>query len=126
MSTISPSTTAAASVKPGGSGACAGAGCAESSSSANAAWLDGCITVASHHRRSAPNAFDVLGGWRPYLANHGIPAHCETTPAARNAELCPSAIPISCVAAGTFASLGGCIGSDNGPENRHAPLHSSL
>src|SRR6516225_804501 len=125
MSTIIPSTTAAASTKPGGSGACACTGCAESSSNASAAWVDGCITVPSHHRRSAPNAFGVIGAWRQYLANHGIPAHSETTPRVPRAGrifhrfLSPT-LQLELLHNSAVES-----DAANGPENGHAPLHGS-
>jgi hypothetical protein len=112
MSTTSPSTTAAASTKPAGSGGWACAPCAASSSSASAAWVEKCIAVPSRDRRSAPRRIGVIGGRRHYLTNRRIAAHwviAETSltsrlrsDGVRNAGLF-SALPVSDVATGNFS-----------------------
>src|SRR6516165_4153544 len=125
MWTLIPSTTAAASTKPGGSGACACTGCAESSSNASAAWVDGCITVPSHHRRSAPNAFGAIGAWRQHLANHGIPAHSETTPGVPTTGRIFQRFLSPPLQLELLHNLAVESDAANGPENGHAPLHGS-
>src|SRR5215472_8023719 len=92
MSTTSPSTTAAASTKPAGSGAWACAGCTASSSSASAAVVEACIAVPSRDRGSAPRRIGAIGGRRHYLTNHRTPAHCVIAATGLTSRLRPHGV----------------------------------
>src|SRR6516225_1204801 len=124
MSTIIPSTTAAASTKPGGSGACACTGCALAATQARHGWMDASLCLhttarplRTHLVSSAPGAnisqimaFRHIPRQRPGCRGPGVSFIDSLSPVLQLELLHNSAVESDAA---------------NGPENGHAPLHGS-